>query len=259
MYYNTTQTAGYWGDITSSVDWCEPNYVHSPYVAETFNTLSSLAMVLIGELGARMNHSTHWKQKCTFHMITVIGIGSILFHMTLKYYTQMLDELPMVWTSSMMFNLTIETRFQNCPSWVSMLIFLYAVSSTLITSIFQGDLQVILFRVCFAITTYTCVVLGFQKFLETERNTEAGIVFQRGFWLFLSAFSLWVFENSACSSFLGNGIYPTFHGLWHILVSLGIYHLIVYSNYLHQNRFKMVPSKIEFYYCVPFLVKILNY
>jgi hypothetical protein len=43
----------YWarfGQI-SAVDWCEPNYLHSPYVAEWWNTLSSVPIALIGLLG----------------------------------------------------------------------------------------------------------------------------------------------------------------------------------------------------------------
>ena len=43
--------AGYWGLPTSTIDWCEQNYAVTPYVAEFFNTVSSLAMVLAGVLG----------------------------------------------------------------------------------------------------------------------------------------------------------------------------------------------------------------
>ncbi|KAI8393790.1 uncharacterized protein BYT42DRAFT_18851 [Radiomyces spectabilis] len=39
------EPVGYWGPITSSVDWCEKNYTHWYYVAEWWNTLS----VCIGE------------------------------------------------------------------------------------------------------------------------------------------------------------------------------------------------------------------
>src|SRR5690606_28351314 len=48
---------GFWGPPTSSVDWCEANYVHSFYVCEWYNTLSSAAMVVVGTLGA----CWHWR------------------------------------------------------------------------------------------------------------------------------------------------------------------------------------------------------
>jgi|AntRauMFilla1563_2_1112583.scaffolds.fasta_scaffold323578_1 hypothetical protein len=39
---------GYWGPITSNYDWCEENYVWTQYIAEFFNTLSSIPVALAG-------------------------------------------------------------------------------------------------------------------------------------------------------------------------------------------------------------------
>jgi len=43
--------SGFWGPPTSSIDWCETNYAQSRFVAEWFNTTSSLALVAAGLLG----------------------------------------------------------------------------------------------------------------------------------------------------------------------------------------------------------------
>ena len=37
---------GYWGDTTSSLDWCEDNYAVSWYIAEWYNSVTNLAMVI---------------------------------------------------------------------------------------------------------------------------------------------------------------------------------------------------------------------
>jgi hypothetical protein len=41
---------GYWSPRTASVNWCEPDYVYTPYVAEFWNTLSSVPIALLGAL-----------------------------------------------------------------------------------------------------------------------------------------------------------------------------------------------------------------
>ncbi len=39
---------GFWGPSTSSIDWCERNYEVTYYVAEFFNAISSIGLVVVG-------------------------------------------------------------------------------------------------------------------------------------------------------------------------------------------------------------------
>ena len=91
---------GYWGAITSSVDWCEINYHVSSYLCEFFNSFSSVAMVLVGVLGYFLQHDLlEARFVVAMCMISVVGMGSFAFHATLKHETQMLDEVPMLWNA----------------------------------------------------------------------------------------------------------------------------------------------------------------
>jgi hypothetical protein len=45
------EVVGFWGPRTSNVDWCEPNYAWSHYVAEMFNFLSSLPIFALALWG----------------------------------------------------------------------------------------------------------------------------------------------------------------------------------------------------------------
>jgi dihydroceramidase len=85
---------GYWGLPSSTVDWCEPNYIVSYYIAEFFNTTSSLAMVVCGILGV-MLHWKHfeWRFIATFAAVTLVGIGSVAFHCTLLFPLQVSPRL----------------------------------------------------------------------------------------------------------------------------------------------------------------------
>jgi len=41
---------GYWGPPTATMDWCERNYLVTPYAAEFFNSLTSLFIAVAGLL-----------------------------------------------------------------------------------------------------------------------------------------------------------------------------------------------------------------
>jgi dihydroceramidase len=88
---------GYWGPVTSSIDWCEPNYVHHPMIAETFNSVSSLALCFVAIYGIII----HWRYMSpgilfSFFATFTIGAGSFAFHSTLTQAAQLWDEIPMV-------------------------------------------------------------------------------------------------------------------------------------------------------------------
>ncbi|MCB9681112.1 MAG: ceramidase [Alphaproteobacteria bacterium] len=97
------QGTGFWTGMgaPSVVDWCEPNYVVTPYVAEWWNTISSLWLVALGVFGL-----WRWWHAATpsgrrfgwcFAGLLLVGLGSVAFHGTLLRGPQALDELPMVY------------------------------------------------------------------------------------------------------------------------------------------------------------------
>jgi dihydroceramidase len=108
----------YWGAPDSLIDWCEPNFVHTPYIAEFYNTIThvpaSMYMLvailvmafprpLAGVSGAKLKAAAvKWLPRLELrHQVSVLGLaivcaGSVLFHATLRYWGQLLDEVPMI-------------------------------------------------------------------------------------------------------------------------------------------------------------------
>jgi len=43
---------GYWGKRTATIDWCESNYEVTSFIAEFWNTISNLVMILFDLLSA---------------------------------------------------------------------------------------------------------------------------------------------------------------------------------------------------------------
>lgn len=81
----------------ASVDWCEPNYALVAWVAEGWNTLSSLPMMALGLYGAAWARREGGRFVVAFLGLALVGVGSAAFHGTLLRGPQALDELPMVY------------------------------------------------------------------------------------------------------------------------------------------------------------------
>lgn len=88
---------GFWLPHTASVDFCEPNYLHTPYVAELFNAVTSLLTIsLFPCLGALYSNPTGQRRFVLQYLIMfACGVGSFLLHATLRAEFQAADEVSM--------------------------------------------------------------------------------------------------------------------------------------------------------------------
>lgn len=97
------QPEGYWAPSTATLDWCEQNYELNYYIAEFWNTISNLAMIvppIYSYVCSILYHNpVEIRFVLAYFTVLLVGIGSWLFHMTLRYEMQLFDEIPMVWGS----------------------------------------------------------------------------------------------------------------------------------------------------------------
>ena len=92
---------GYFGPPTATVDFCEPNYETSHYVAEFWNSITSIPIALVGLCGVLLSRSQRLgiEQTICYAVVGVVGVGSFAFHLTLLRTGQILDEVPMLWAT----------------------------------------------------------------------------------------------------------------------------------------------------------------
>lgn len=92
---------GWWSDFgpPASVDWCEPNYAYSMYVAEWWNTVSSfvIAGAALAALFGLRRASMEGRFRLALVTVALVGLGSVAFHGTLLKLAQAADELPMIY------------------------------------------------------------------------------------------------------------------------------------------------------------------
>ncbi|KAG7374340.1 ceramidase [Nitzschia inconspicua] len=93
-------------DVSSSINFCEMDFVDHPWVAEPANTASSLAsyipLALLGLYGPpsiewRLPPNHNRRFRMSYMSLLAIGIGSTLLHALLTGLSQGGDELPMLW------------------------------------------------------------------------------------------------------------------------------------------------------------------
>ncbi len=92
---------GDWRGEPAAVDWCEPNYAVTLWIAEFWNTLSSVVIFAAGAVGLwrwwGRRGAIEPRFAACFLGLALIGLGSTAFHATLLKLSQASDELPMIW------------------------------------------------------------------------------------------------------------------------------------------------------------------
>ena len=224
---------GYWGPPTSSVDWCEANYRFTPYVCELFNTLSSLAMVAVGVVGlVRYWKKVEWRFLVAFFAISLVGLGSALFHATLKYELQMLDELPMVYLALVMVFTLLEIQpGSRYGRRLPIALASYGALVTLVCAFARGRFQFWFFQMSFGLIEMFALYRVYLLYKASE-SARVRRLFRFGMGAYVLAVELWFVDIAFCGfvsrTLPSIGIpNPELHAVWHVLVSFGFYLLVV--------------------------------
>lgn len=190
--------------------------------------------------------------KLAFRTITVVGIGSFLFHATLLHHMQMLDELPMLYAVLVLFFCLIESRFGPQPTWFPKLLTLHGILVTGLVAFTQGNLQFLCFHGTFGSLEVATLYLIYRVY--RARKTEYPDIkrtYELGMGLYAVAVAVWFTDLNFCEKYLLAWLpepmhswihqHPVFthlasnvkepwivkdlylHAWWHTFVSMGLY------------------------------------
>lgn len=236
---------GFWGEPTSTVDWCEANYYVTRYVAEFMNSATSLLLVLAGLLPV-MWHRPLWRHMearyaLGFASVCAVGAGSVAFHGTLQFRHQMWDEVPMLWTVATYAYCLLEHHTAK-PSWGVALpaaLVLYAVLSTAATSLQGGNNQWFSFHAAFACLEFPVLYLVLQFFRNLgDDDADTRRVLRRGFHGWFLAIAVWILDLNLCPflrRFPAYDLWNLHAWGWHVLTSWGLYSMSV-GMWYHRLR-----------------------
>jgi dihydroceramidase len=219
----TSKACEFWGEPTATIDWCENNYEVTEYIAEFWNTLSNLVMIVLPVYGIYWSVRQKQNKKnlnnfiirnstlAVYFALMMIGSGSWLFHMTLLYPMQLLDELPMIYGFGCglfaLFDI-LESAYQleneakneknktNLPSRLTVfaLIVFYCLMVTFIYIFVWPD--PIFHQIAFGIMVAAVILLGYKTLLMYKLSKKLYIL---ALTYLILAFGFWNLDNNFCS------------------------------------------------------------
>ena len=204
----------YWGEPDTLVTWCEEKYIVSPYVSEFHNMWSNIIFLVIPFFMKNFRLNT---------FVTVMGIGSVLFHGTSRYYFQLLDEIPMIMVTTEFFNM-----YRLRTELTSSILF---YTTLYMSSIIGMFMYAVLGYYKLFLTIFTCHILLLQDvgFKATRGFPLARRHYYTSFICMGVGKIAWEIEQRYCSQ---NPDLYALHGLWHFLSGFSIYFLYLSINSL---------------------------
>ncbi|KAH8654658.1 ceramidase [Ilyonectria robusta] len=265
---------GFWGRPTSTLNWCEEDYVISHYAAEIMNTLTNVLFIALGVRGVR--NCLKYKHDRIFLIAymgyLLVGCGSFAFHATLTYPMQLVDELSMIYTTCILCY-AIFTHSKSRLFAILLGIGL-AVLSISITAYYHYVKDPLFHQCAFTILFITTVFRSLytmesvlrpllsEKYADkaggiSPSNTEARgfpvrgdhVIIREMRWIVVMGFvtsvagiAAWNLDNLCCSDLLRWrhqvglpwGIILEGHGWWHVLTALGVNYFITWGIWLRH-------------------------
>jgi hypothetical protein len=151
----------------SSLNWCELDYFKSDYIAEYWNTLTGI-FLCASSIYAYFKNNGDTTLYYSNALLFVVGIGTMMFHGTLIYIWQLLDEIPMmlivieyyrILTTELLLINHIQIYTLNYTiifSFIPVIIASYYIHPKLQVLLFQGGLALtilLLLYTCYHINT----------------------------------------------------------------------------------------------------------
>ncbi|KAI0756269.1 alkaline phytoceramidase [Daedaleopsis nitida] len=247
-----TASQAFWGPVTATLDWCEANYQFSRYIAEAANTFSNIVTVGLAIYGAAQSVREKLPPRYLIGYLgfALVGIGSFIFHATLTFEAQLMDELPMIYVASYCCAMLFDTArgFELRKSNALPLGIVFASLNCLFTLSYYIWRNPVYHQVVFGILLFTSISRTIhllrngeiaKRLPETQRSSITRL-FSSGATTFAVGFLVWNLDNIFCSSitqwkqsigwpaaFLLEG-----HSWWHILTAIGTYLMLIGNSYL---------------------------
>lgn len=203
----------YWGEFDSSVIFCEDKYTVSPYIAEYFNSISGLFYLCIA------SYFLTTKLKKYGCIITLISIGTITLHGTLRWYGQWTDEMSML---ILMFFYIKDVYYDIKYDYCAIILGIYMT--------FHNNYNIFLFLFIFML------IYQYRAVKLIIKNNNAIYFFKIYNISMLLGGIFWILDRICFTTSIN------FHVLWHIFSGIGVYNG---TQVYHEHRKDLDKAAIK--------------
>lgn len=257
---------GFWSPVTSTINWCEEDYYATIYLAEIVNAFTNLIFIYLAYIGISSCIKNRHPRVFLVAYISylIIGSGSCLYHSSLKYPMQLLDELSMIYTTCVLF-FVVFSHGQSKHRKIFLLLCIITLA-IFITGYYHYIKDPLFHQNMFALLTIVVVFrsmyvmdktlrprsIGSRNAEDQDRMVRLNKEILRNMWTMIACgissiaigFLIWNLDNIYCSSLrrwrrelgLPWGILLEGHGWWHIFTGIAAYLNITYGLWLHYCR-----------------------
>ena len=188
---------------TSPMIWCEDKYIYSEYIAELWNSVTSLIFTFLSIYGYIYHKDSFKDRKINLLWVFfgLIGITSFIFHTTLSFFGQFIDEVSI--NIFLTYALVMFYKINIINFWIGV---------------------TFLSLICWYVPQFSPFILlssGFVLVYKTRNEIEdknEHKYWNKGFNLGVTSIFFWIIDFIC---------YIPTHMIWHILIAMCAYYYTV--------------------------------
>jgi dihydroceramidase len=205
-------------------------------IAEFWNTLSNVCIVIPALIGliTAYNKGMETRFILSYAGVVGLGIGSWIFHMTLVWEGQLLDELPMVYSACFLIFNTLDYKYTD-SSYRNRIVGFLAMYAFLVTVIYVNLKVAAFHQGAYFLMIVAIIYLSYERATQ-ESYRQAKSLFRYSVLSIAVAYALWNVDVHFCGKLQrlrawAGPFAPLFqlHAWWHLGTGVSSYLQLVFA------------------------------